>query len=456
MKLISINPSNGRVVGELEISTLDEIKTAVAKAQQNKKRWKDTPLDERISNLKKVFEELTENKQKLAELQAIEMGMPISIALDDVDDSIKYANWYFDNAANYLSVETIHEDENEIHQVIKEPLGVAATILPWNFPLANVVWGALQGMVAGNVTVMKHSEECPFTAQYIASIFSKHLPDGVFAIIYGTGEQGKQLVEQDIDFIQFTGSTRTGQQLYKQAGGKFIKANLEMGGSAPGLIFEDADLEVALPSVCSQRLFHAGQCCDGLKRLIVHESLVEEVVQRLKRLFEAQVMGDAMDPKTEIGPLVAKRQLELLEAQVEDAVDKGAEVVTGGESLEKQLGGYFYKPTILTAIDRNMRVWQEEVFGPVLPIVTFKNYDQAIILANDTQFGLGAYAYTNDEERMNRLARDLESGMVSFNGVSYLKPSNPFGGYKMSGLGREHGKYGFHEVTQVKVVAKRK
>ncbi|MCA9383576.1 aldehyde dehydrogenase, partial [Candidatus Dojkabacteria bacterium] len=455
-KLISINPSNYKEIGEVEITTPEELARKIQIAHEAKVTWRNTPLQERIQLLRAAFIELGQNKKELAEIQSKEMGIPINDALYDVDDSINFANWYFDNAEKYLAPEITYEDEKVIHYVVREPIGVAAVILPWNFPFANVIWGALQSLVVGNVVIMKHSEECPLSSQLITKIIHKHLPEGVFDAVYGDGKLGDLLTSADIDLIALTGSTKVGKYLYEKAGKKFIKAVMELGGSAPGIIFDDADLDIAINNVCDNRLFNSGQCCDGLKRLIVHESLQEEVLERLKAQFEGKKIGDALDEETNIGPLVAKRQLETVIDQVEDAVNKGAEIITGGNSLEEKLGGAFYEPTILKNVNLDMRVMQEEVFAPVLPIITFSTEEEAIELANNTSYGLGAYLFTNDSERIERMIQRLESGMVSVNGVSYIKPFNPFGGYKYSGIGREHGRYGFEELTQIKVIAKKK
>ena len=311
-------------------------------------------------------------------------------------------------------------------------------------------------MLSGNTVVFKHSEECPLCGKFLENIFVKNLPIGVFNEVYGNGEVGKILVSQDINMIAFTGSTKAGKSLYKTAGEKFIKATMELGGSAPGIIFEDADIDLTVQNVCSYRLLNTGQACDGLKRLIVHESVFDEVVNKICLIFNSKKIGNAIDPKTELGPLVAKRQLDLLVSQVMDAKEKGATIVTGGNNSENKLNGSFFEPTVLTGVTKDMKVWTEEVFGPVLPIVKFKTEEEAVELANDTTYGLGAYIYTLDKERSDRISKLLKTGLVSINGVNYILPFNPFGGYKNSGFGREHGKYGFHEVTQIKLVAKNK
>ncbi len=455
-KLSSINPSNYQVLGTVDISTPQEIEDKVKLARSVQKEWAELGVARRVSLLKKAFEDLRSKKEEFALLQSREMGMPINEALVDFDATLEYANWYFDNAETYLSPETTLENDNEIHQVFHEPIGVLAVIVPWNFPFANFVWGALQSLLAGNTIVFKHSEECPLSGKFIEDILTTHLPKGVFNEVYGPGEVGRILVNQDINMIAFTGSTKTGKYLYELAGKKFIKAVMELGGSAPGVIFEDADLDLAVGTVCFNRLLNQGQCCDGLKRLIVHEDVFDEVVKKVVSTFSVKKIGIAEDKETDIGPLVAKRQLDLLISQVKDARAKGAKAITGGNSLEEKFGGAFFEPTVLTNITSDMRVWKEEVFGPVLPIVRFKTEQEAIELANQTAYGLGSYVFTKDKERAERVSKAIESGMVSVNGVNYIMPFNPFGGYKNSGFGREHGKYGFHEVTQIKIIAKNK
>lgn len=458
-KLQSINPSTYEVLGEAEISTPQEVAEKVKLAREAQKEWRSLGLAGRISVLRKAFEEFTSKKEEFAVLISKEMGMPIVDARDGFEGpggALAYANWYFDNAEKYLSPETTFENNKEIHQVFYEPIGVAAVIVPWNFPFANFIWGCLQSLIAGNTIVLKHSEECPLSGKFIEEVMTKHLPKGVFNEVYGDGEVGKVLVEQDINMIAFTGSTRTGKYLYEVAGRRFIKAVMELGGSAPGIIFEDANLEEAIGSVCFNRVYNQGQCCDGLKRLLVHEDIYDKVVEKVAASFSAKKVGNALEEDTEVGPLVAKRQLETLISQVQDAKAKGAKVIVGGNSLEEKLGGAFFEPTALPNVTKDMKVWTEEVFGPVLPIMRFSTEEEAIELANQTSYGLGAYVYTQDKDKAEHVAAALESGMVSVNGANYVMPFNPFGGYKNSGFGREHGKYGFHEVIQVKVVARAK
>ncbi len=456
MKLRSVNPSNYRVLGEVDVSTPDEIAGKVRLARAAQREWAALGVANRVKILRKAVAEFSEKKSEFALLETREMGRPIKESLAVFEKTLAFPDWYFDNAEKYLGPETTYESETEIHQVYREPIGVAAVIIPWNYPVRNFIVATFQSLISGNAIVLKHSEEVPLCGKLIEDVMTRHLPPGVFSEVYGPGDVGRTLVEQDVDLLSFIGSTRTGKLLYEIAGKKFFKAVMEMGGSAPGIVFEDADVDAAVKSICNFRLVNAGQNCVGLKRLIVHESGFEEVLGRLATAFAAKKIGTAEKESTELGPLVAKRQLDLLVSQVEDAIQKGAKVAVGGNSLESAMGGAFHQPTILTGISSEMRVWKEEVFGPVLPVAIFSNDEEAINLANDTVYGLGAYVYTTSPERASKVAKQLETGAVSVNGTTCVTPWNPFGGYKNSGMGREHGKYGFHELTQLKVIARPK
>jgi succinate-semialdehyde dehydrogenase/glutarate-semialdehyde dehydrogenase len=455
-KLKSINPSNGKVLGEVEISTKKEILAKIDKARKAKTLWKNLSVADRVKILRAIPKNLANEKEELAQMASSEMGMPITLTRSDVDDSIHYFNWYLDNAEKYLSPEVVYEDVKMTHTVYREPIGVSANITPWNFPLSNFVWSVGQTLVSGNTVVYKTSEEVPLSGKLIEKVVeNSSLPEGVFSEIYGDGEVGKILVNGNVDLICFTGSTTVGKYLYKVASEKFIKVFLELGGSAPGVVFEDANIDRILETVFANRFLFSGQVCDGLKRLIVHEDIKEEMISKLVKKLENTIVGNAMEEKTEIGPMVSEKQLLTLEKQVEESVKKGAKVETGANKLSIN-GGYFYKPTVLTNITKDMPVWNEEVFGPVLPVMTFKTEDEAIELANDTKYGLGGYIFTENKERARKVAIKLETGMIQINNAGYVKPTSPFGGYKNSGLGREHGKYGFHEMTQIKVVAEEK
>ncbi len=456
-KLVSINPSNYQPVGEVDVSTPDEVGNKVWQAREARHRWAKVGVAERVGILRNAVAEFERRKEEIALLETREMGKPITAALAESGDQAAFATWYLDNAARCLASETTTgEHDAEVARVSRAPLGAVAAILPWNYPFLMFIWKVFPNLLAGNTVVMKHSEQCPLMGKLIEEVMTAHLPEGVFNEVYGGGQTGELLVQKNVDLIDFTGSKRTGQHLFALAGKKFIRSVMELGGSAPGIVFEDADQDAAVASIKLYRLSNAGQYCDGLKRLIVHESVHDELVRKLVEAFRAVKVGNAEDPATEMGPVVSKRQLEALQHQVARSLQQGAEAATGGFSAEAEFGGAFYPPTILTKVTDDMPVWCEEVFGPVLPVRTFRTEDEAIALANDTEYGLGGYVYTADLDRAERVADALETGMVSINGANYTTPFNPFGGWKNSGMGREHGTWGFHELTQVKVVARPK
>lgn len=453
-KLISTNPAKGyKVIGSVEISTIQEIKQKVANAHKVKTAWKELGVEKRIELLRPIFQELIRRKAELALLITREMGKPIKESLDDIAWDKDYFDWFLENGKKYLSDEITFEDYKSVHKIVYEPLGVAAVIVPWNFPFDMFLWGVIPNLITGNTVVFKHSEECPLTGKLIEEVMSKsNLPKGVFSEVYGDGKVGETLANQDINLIWFTGSTKVGKKLYEIAGKKFIKAILEMGGSNPAIVFDDVDVSRIIDKIYTKRFLNCGQVCDAMKRLIVHQSIFSEILERFKKEVETKVVGDPESKGTDIGSLVAKRQLDLLESQIEDAISKGAKAITGGKRPQNLKGAY-YQPTILTNIKRNMRVWTEETFGPVLVIVPFKTENEAIKLANDTTYGLGAQIYSGDKERALRVASKIEAGTIDINKGNHWLPCNPFGGYKNSGMGREHGRYGFQELTQIKVVA---
>jgi succinate-semialdehyde dehydrogenase/glutarate-semialdehyde dehydrogenase len=455
-QLISTNPSRGyETIGSVGVSSLKDIRSAVAAAHRAKAQWKEMGVEARAKLLRRVISKFSTRSEEMATLIAQEMGMPIREARDDVGFALNYLEAYCDQAQTNLLPKVTFENEHEVHTVYQVPLGVVACIVPWNFPMGNFVWQCGQNLIAGNTVIFKTSEETPLSGKLIEEIVNSVLPDGVFTEVYGGAEVGRELISQDIDAVCFTGSSTAGKAISKAVADRLLPTNMELGGSAPGIVFEDADIEAVIDTLYSAHFLNNGQVCDGLKRLIVHESQIDEVLSRLQSIVTQKHIGDAMNDKTDLGPLAAKRQLELLEAQVRDAVDKGAHIVCGGKRPEG-LEGAYYEPTIITQATQDMRVWQEEVFGPVLPAVSFQTEAEAVALANDTQYGLGGYIFTSDNSKFERTAMALNTCMISQNILSYVKPQNFFGGCKMSGHGREHAEFGLSEVTTTKLIAKQK
>lgn len=451
----SISPIDSAVLGIVNISSESEVSEKVARARSALPAWRALSVESRTAHLRQFATVTSTHVEEFASLITREMGKPLTESRAEIESSLGYIHKYCDIASKALAPEVTYENGAESHVVHREPYGVAAVITPWNYPFSNFVWGAVQALIAGNTVVYKASEEVPMTTQMIERMMlAAGMPKDVFSAVYGRGQVGALLSRQHVDLICFTGSSEVGKTLYRTAAANMTKIVMELGGSAPGIVFEDADLDQAIASIFNARFSNAGQMCDALKRLIVHENIWDPLVERLVGRLGMAQLGDPTQPQYQIGPLVSSKQVEILERQVDDAIKKGAIVITGGK--RPGLMGAYYEPTVLSQVTRDMRVWQEEVFGPVLPLVRFSTEKEAVELANDTEYGLGAYVYTRDAARAERVAHALESGMVSINGADYVRPENPFGGYKNSGLGREHGHWGFEDVTQIKVVAKTK
>jgi succinate-semialdehyde dehydrogenase/glutarate-semialdehyde dehydrogenase len=453
-KLISTNPAkNFSKIGDVPISSEREIKEKVRLANNAKLKWKEMGVSKRIEMLRSVYYDFVKRKNEIAELITNEIGKTVKESKAEMNEYLEEFKWFLNHGKNALEDEITYKDASSVHKIIYEPHGTAAVITPWNFPFGMFVWGVIPNLIVGNTVVFKISEECPVTGKLIEEIMLSHkLSPGVFSEVYGAGDVGNMLVQSDVNLIWFTGSTKVGRQLYKIAAEKFIKVILEMGGSNPGIVFEDVDIDKVVKKIYSKKFENCGQTCDAIKRLIVHESIFDKVVKKLKAEIENKIVGYPEDPETDISSLSAKRQLDLLESQVKDAVEKGAKIITGGKP-PKGLKGAFYLPTLLTNITPEMRVWREEVFGPVLPMAPFKNENEAVKLANDTRYGLGGTVFSKDKKRARRVASKIEAGNVEINGASHWLTCNPFGGYKLSGMGREHGIQGFHELCQIKVIS---
>jgi succinate-semialdehyde dehydrogenase/glutarate-semialdehyde dehydrogenase len=443
-KIISINPANNTIVGEVNCSTKDEIIAKVSQAHVAKKSWKLLGVEKRIDMLRPLYPLIEQHKADIAALISQEMGKPITQSYSEIEWALHYLQDFFDNGQKYLANE---------NQITYEPIGVAACIAPWNYPFSNVVISVIPLLIAGNTVIFKHSEVCTLIGKFADDLMHQlKLPEGVFAQVYGDGIVGQQLVEQDINLISFTGSSATGKKLYELAGKKFIKAVLEMGGSDPAIIFADAPIDEIIPQIFARRFENCGQICCAVKRLIVHESIYDTVIDQLVNYLKPIKIGDPLDPQTQLGPLAAQRQLALLESQVNSAIKAGAVAACGGKRPEG-LSGAYYLPTVLTHIERSMSVWKEELFGPVLPVIAFTSEAQALELANDTPYGLSAVVYSKDTDRARRMATQIDAGCVDINFASHWTPDNPFGGYKLSGIGRIYGKHGFQELCQIKVIA---
>ncbi|MBP5971638.1 aldehyde dehydrogenase family protein [Brasilonema sp. CT11] len=456
--LTSINPSTTEILGEVVISSEKEIHDMVEYARSAQKKWQLKTVFERISLIEPILKKFVESKKVLAQLITDEMGKPINEAQEEMEDGFECIQWYLDNVSEAIQPTINHEDRHEIHQTTYQPCGVTACIVPWNFPFLNFVWSVIPNLLVGNTVVFKHSEKCPLFSKQLDVLMDSMLPKGVFSVVYGDGIAGEQLIRLGVDQICFTGSSQTGLMIHQLANSqaaklnKIVRVHTELGGSAPGIVFEDVDIESTAKLIYKARFENCGQVCDGLKRLVVQKSIYDALLEALIKILESKTIGNPSSIKTHIGPLVDSIQFRALKEQVEDAKINGASIITAG-SIPLEMNGYFYLPTLITNVERNMRVWKEEVFGPVLPIVIFSEVEEAIELANDTIYGLGGYLYSNDKQLLRNVRSQMKTGMVSENGTYYVRPFVPFGsgGYGLSGTGINNGQQVFKKLccTQV-------
>lgn len=451
MKIISINPSNNEILGEVEETTKEEVIEKVNSAKSVQTEWSNLDIDKRIKILEEIYNKFEKNTDEIANLISLEMGKPIVQSENEIKSTLKNIKWDLENAKNCIAPEITFESDKEIQKVFYEPKGIVVAILPFNYPFSLCCAIAFQNLIVGNTVISKPDPNLPLLYKLLEKILNNsRLPEGVWQFVFGGKEIGSFLVGQDIDMICFTGNTKTGEYLYKVAANKMIPILMELGGSAPGIVCEDADIDNVIQGIFKKKFSNSGQLCHALKRLIVHENVFDEVVEKLKNIAESQIIGESLDRNTTIGPVVNEKQINTLLEQFDDAINKGANVICGGKQPEEKEN--YFEPTILTNITKDMKVWKEEVFGPILPIVRFKTIEEAIELANDTIYGLGGYVFTTDKENFEKISKELKTGMVACNNLAYSAPYNPFGGVKKSGLGRTRGKWGLKGLCNIKVV----
>lgn len=451
MKIISINPSNNERLGDTEEDTKEEVTTKVNLAKSVQKEWSNLNIEKRIDALKEICNKFEENSDKIANLISLEMGKPIIQSESEIKSTLKNIKWDLENAKNCIATEVTFESDKEVQKVFYEPKGIVVAISPFNYPFSLCSAIAFQNLIVGNVVISKPDPHLPLLYKFLEEILNNlELPKGVWQFVFGGKEVGSFLVEQDIDMICFTGNTKTGEYLYKVAANKMIPILMELGGSAPGIVCEDADIDNVIQGIFKKKFSNNGQLCHALKRLIVHESVFDEVVAKIKNIAESQNIGNPLDRNTTIGPLANEKQFNTLLEQFDDAISKEANIICGGKQPEERRN--YFEPTILTNITKDMKVWKEEVFGPILPIVSFKTIEEAVELANDTIYGLGGYVFTTNKENFEKISKELKTGMVACNNLTYSAPYNPFGGVKKSGLGRTRGKWGLRGLCNVKVV----
>jgi acyl-CoA reductase-like NAD-dependent aldehyde dehydrogenase len=449
-KIETINPSTGKVIAAYDNETPDQVSRKVKAARDAFPKWKKLDLAERAEYMRRLGRVMRKNREEYARLVTEEMGKPVRQSLAEVEKCAWVCDYYAERAEVFLRDEIVPTEFRKSF-VSFEPLGVVASIMPWNFPFWQVMRFAVPALTAGNVGVLKHSSVCLGTAIKLEQAFrDAGFPENVFQSVIGDYRVGEALVQANIDAVSVTGSVNTGKRVAELASQDLKKFVLELGGSDPFVVLEDADLSQAAYMATQSRLLNTGQSCIAAKRFIV----VKEVADKFTKLFvedtQAEVVGDPLDSKTTVGPLVRDSQRQALAKQVDDARGKGGRVLTGGQPVRRD--GFFYEPTIISNVNHEMDVVREEVFGPAAPVIVVDNEEEAIREANNSEFGLGASIWTNNIERGIRLARQVESGIVSVNEMVRSDPRLPFGGIKKSGIGRELSEFGIKEFVNVKSV----
>lgn len=456
-KITSVNPATGEVLRELDCADAGAIEAAVARARAAQPSWAELGLRRRIDVLREFQRRLHENKSEIAAAITREAGKPLAEALvTEVLVVLDAARFLIDNAWGLLRDEPVPHGnlatKLKSGWLVREPHGLIGIISPWNYPFSIPATETIAALVAGNAVVLKPSELTPLIALELASLlYAAGVPKDVFQVVVGEGAAGAALLRSPIDKLVFTGSVATGKRIAAEAAERLLPVVLELGGKDPMLVLDDADVDVASSAAVWGAFVNAGQACLSVERCYVHRSLHESFATACADKAKQLRVGNGMESNSDIGPMIHERQLRIVEAHVEDARARGARVLAGGSRLPK-LGANFYAPTVLADVTQDMRIMREETFGPVLPMMAFDKDDEAVRLANDSEYGLAASVWTRDRKRGERLARRIHAGTVMVNDVvsCFGISEAPHGGVKASGIGRTHGRFGLDEMVRVK------
>jgi succinate-semialdehyde dehydrogenase/glutarate-semialdehyde dehydrogenase len=445
------NPATGGVIGTVPKMGAAETRRAIEATNRALPAWRSKLAKERAAILRKWFELMMANQDDLALIMTSEQGKPLTEAKGEVAYAASFIEWFSEEGKRiYGDVIPQHQGDKRL-VVIKQPIGVCGAITPWNFPAAMITRKVAPALAAGCTMVIKPATQTPFSAFALAELAERAgVPKGVVNVLTGTAKDiGGELTSNPIvRKITFTGSTEVGKTLMAQAASTIKKVSLELGGNAPFLVFDDADLDAAVEGAMISKYRNAGQTCVCANRILVQDKVYDAFAAKLAEKVKALKVGPGTEGGVQIGPLIDDKAVAKVEEHVQDAIAKGAKVLVGGK--KHALGGLFYEPTLLTEVSTKMKVTREETFGPVAPLFRFKTEEEGIAMANDTEFGLASYFYARDVGRIWRVGEGLESGMVGINTGLISNEVAPFGGVKESGIGREGSKYGIEEYLEVK------
>ena len=448
------NPANGAVIAEVADLGAAEVTAAIDAAVPAQKEWAARTAKDRAMVLRKWYDLIMANADDLAIILTTEMGKPLAEARGEVAYGASFIDWFGEEARRVCGDVMESPIPDKRFLTFKQPIGVFGAITPWNFPIAMITRKVAPGIAAGCACVLKPAEQTPLSALALAELAHRAgLPAGVMNIVTGMDApaMGSALCDDGrIRKMTFTGSTEVGRILMRQSADTLKKMSLELGGNAPLIVFDDADLDLAIAGAMASKYRNAGQTCVCANRMFVQDGIYDEFARRLTEASAAMKVGDGLEDGVEQGPIIDGQGLAKVERHVADAIAKGATVLTGGK--RHALGGTFYEPTVLTGMSSDMQMYGEETFGPVAGLFRFSTDDEAVAMANDTEFGLAAYIFTDSTSRLFRVSEALEYGMVSANTGIFSSEVGPFGGVKSSGLGREGSKYGIDEFLEIKFV----
>jgi succinate-semialdehyde dehydrogenase/glutarate-semialdehyde dehydrogenase len=445
------NPANGQALGTIPKLGAAETRRAIEAAERAWPAWRGKTAKERANILRKWFDLMMANQDDLARLMTMEQGKPLAEAKGEIAYGASFIEWFAEEGKRiYGDVIPQHQNDKRI-VVIKQPIGVVAAITPWNFPNAMITRKAGPALAAGCPIVIKPATQTPFSALALCELAERAgIPAGVISVVTGSAQAigGEMTANPSVRKLSFTGSTEVGKILMEQCAATVKKVSMELGGNAPFLVFDDADLDAAVEGALISKFRNTGQTCVCANRILVQDKVYEAFAEKLSARVKSMKVGNGLEEGVNVGPLIDLKALQKVEEHVSDALAKGAKVAVGGQ--RHALGGSFYQPTVLTNVTTEMKVTREETFGPVAPLFRFKDEKEAIAMANDTVFGLAAYFYARDLGRVWRVAEGLESGIVGINTGIISTEVAPFGGVKESGIGREGSKYGLEEFLEIK------
>lgn len=448
----AINPATGEKIRTYETATDKQISSTFSKARDAFKQWKDLSIDKRCGYLRNLRKEIVERKEELVEAIKLDTGKPdVEVLMSDVLATLTMIKYYEENTEKILKTEkrkTPLEYPKHSSYVDYIPMGVVAMISPWNYPFQLSVVPAITALAAGNTVVLKPSEITPITGEKIEEFFTKAgFPDGVFQVLQGGGRVGEKMIEEGPDKVFFTGGIETGKKMMEKASDHLIPVELELGGNDAMIVFEDADIDRAVKGAVYGSLANAGQLCVAIERIYVQESIEKEFIQKVLEEINKIDIGTERD--VEMGPMILEKQIDVVKDHVDDALEKGADLLTEMRSEDN-----FLHPIVLSQVTHDMKIMQEETFGPTVPIMSFKSEEEAVKLANDTQYGLNASVWTQNKRKAKRVVSKLETGNCYVNDAvkNVGSPYLPFGGVKNSGIGRYHGPEGLRSFTETRSV----